>query len=140
MPHPRSLVAVRLSALKAADRPEGYYEEVVGSGEVKGDRVYLTPEVYHRLSAKYAPTLPLSQRIKNFASSAAKHLAAGLPMCSQEEIDRRYAICQGCEFHKDGACLKCGCPLVREKKFISKLSWAHEECPVGKWGKADTGS
>jgi hypothetical protein len=23
---------------------------------------------------------------------------------------------------------------VRERQFISKLSWANESCPVGKWG------
>jgi hypothetical protein len=28
----------------------------------------------------------------------------------------------------------CGCPVVREKAFVSKLSWAGEKCPVGKWG------
>lgn len=77
---------------------------------------------------------PLTQKIANFAKSAVRHVASGMPMCTQEQVDERFAICQGCEFLKDGACLKCGCPLVREKKFLSKLSWANESCPVGKWG------
>lgn len=78
--------------------------------------------------------LTFAERAKNFAVASAKHIAAGLPMASEEEIARRFAICQACEFYKDGACQKCGCPVVREKKFISKLAWADQSCPVGKWG------
>lgn len=77
---------------------------------------------------------PLAERVKNFAKSAVKHVAAGARQCTQEEIDARYAICQACEFFTNGSCGKCGCPLAREKKFISKLAWASESCPVGKWG------
>ena len=82
------------------------------------------------------PPAPLSlfAKAKNFAKSAARHLALGMPAASPEEIDRRYSICQGCEFLKNNSCLKCGCPITRDKKFISKLSWANESCPVGKWG------
>lgn len=75
------------------------------------------------------------EKAKNFASSAARHVAAGMPRCTQEQIDARYAICQQCEHFQNGACAKCGCPLVRERQYISKLSWANEECPVGKWGQ-----
>jgi len=78
----------------------------------------------------------LAQKAVNFVSSAAKHVAAGAPLASEEEVARRFAICQSCEFYDGKACEKCGCPVVREKKFISKLSWANESCPVGKWGKA----
>jgi hypothetical protein len=85
-------------------------------------------------------------KVKNFAVSAAKHVAAGMPMASDEEIIRRHDICMGCEFMKDNACTKCGCPVKRAKEYVSKLSWADQECPIGKWGKAlpankaDTGS
>ncbi len=75
------------------------------------------------------------EKVKNFAVSSAKHVAAGMPMASDAEILRRHDICQGCEFFKDNACQKCGCPISRTKKYISKLSWADQECPVGKWGK-----
>lgn len=77
-----------------------------------------------------------AQRLKNFAASAVKHVAAGMPMCTDEQVAERFAICQACEFYQDGTCQKCGCPLARERKFISKLSWAKESCPVGKWGPA----
>jgi hypothetical protein len=76
----------------------------------------------------------LAQKAANFAASTAKHVAAGMPMASAEEIDRRFAICQGCELYDGKACRKCGCPIVREKQFISKLAWAGQSCPVGKWG------
>lgn len=79
---------------------------------------------------------PLAERLRNFAASAAKHVAAGMPRATDEQIAARFAICQGCEFLAGGACSKCGCPVVREAKFISKLSWANESCPVGKWGPA----
>lgn len=78
---------------------------------------------------------PLSQRLANFATSAAKHIAGGMTRCTQEQVDARYAVCQQCEHLQNGLCVKCGCPLVRERQFISKLSWASEECPIGKWGK-----
>jgi hypothetical protein len=76
------------------------------------------------------------EKVKNLATAAAGHVAAGLPMCSDEEIIRRHDICLGCEFLKDDACTLCGCPLSRTFGYVSKLSWADQECPAGKWGKA----
>ena len=80
---------------------------------------------------------PLIKRVANFATAAAQHVAAGAPMASDEEIARRHAICVGCEFFDGKACMKCGCPIVREKQYLSKLSWADQACPVGKWGPVD---
>ena len=74
------------------------------------------------------------EKAKNFAVASAKHVAAGMPTCSEEEIIRRHDICMGCEFFNDNSCGKCGCPIARDKKFISKLAWADQSCPVGKWG------
>lgn len=79
-----------------------------------------------------APTL--LQQAANFAASAVKHVAAGMPRCTQEQVDARFAICQGCEHYDGKACRLCGCPVVREQAFVSKLSWANEKCPAGKWG------
>jgi hypothetical protein len=80
------------------------------------------------------PGPSLLQKAANFAAASAKHVAAGMPQASEEEVARRFAICQTCEHFDGRACRKCGCPVVREKKFLSKLSWANESCPVGKWG------
>lgn len=76
-------------------------------------------------------------KARNFAAAAAQHVAAGMPQCSDEERERRFAICQQCEHYDGSACSKCGCPIVRQKAYISKLSWADQECPVGKWGKSE---
>ena len=76
----------------------------------------------------------LLTKAANFATSAAKHVAAGMPQASQEQIDARFAICQTCPHYDGRACRLCGCPVVREQAFVSKLSWANERCPVGKWG------
>lgn len=84
--------------------------------------------------ATAGPGLSILQKAANFAASAARHVAAGMPKATQEQIDQRFAICQGCEFFDGRACTKCGCPVVREKQFVSKLAWAGEKCPVGKWG------
>ena len=75
-------------------------------------------------------------KVKNFAAAAAGHVAAGLPMASDEEIIRRHDICLGCEHLVDNACTQCGCPVARVRGYVSKLSWADSECPVGKWGRA----
>lgn len=129
-------IVVRLDLLaeQAKDRPAGYYEDVLAAGVVGPKTVRLSREEYSRLIAKYRRGPSLLQKAKNFTTSAAKHIAAGMPMASEEEIARRFAICQACEFLKDGACTKCGCPVVRQKKFLSKLSWADQSCPIGKWG------
>jgi hypothetical protein len=73
----------------------------------------------------------------NFTKSAVSHIAAGAPRASDAEIERRFAICQGCEFYDGSACTKCGCPVVRESRFVSKLAWAGEKCPVGKWSPVE---
>jgi hypothetical protein len=82
------------------------------------------------------PPRPVSllQKATNFAASLASHVAAGMPQASEEEVARRFAICEGCEHYDGKACKQCGCPVVREKQFISKLAWADQSCPVGKWG------
>lgn len=86
-----------------------------------------------------SPQPSLLTKAANFTKSAAAHVAAGMPRASEAEIERRFAICQGCEHYDGKACTRCGCPVVRESRFVSKLSWANESCPVGKWGKEEVG-
>jgi hypothetical protein len=76
------------------------------------------------------------EKVRNFATAAAQHVAAGMPMCSDEEIIRRHDICLTCEHLQNDACTLCGCPVARAAGYVSKLSWADQECPAGKWGKA----
>lgn len=76
------------------------------------------------------------EKVRNFATAAAQHVAAGMPMCSDAEIIRRHDICLSCEHLQNNACNLCGCPVARAAGYVSKLSWADQECPAGKWGKA----
>ena len=83
------------------------------------------------------PGPSLLTKAVNFATSAAAHIAAGAPRASDAEVERRFSICQGCEHYDGKACTRCGCPVVRESRFVSKLAWANESCPVGKWSPAE---
>ena len=79
------------------------------------------------------------EKVGHFATSAVKHVAAGAPRCTDEQVAARHAICSGCEYFDGKACKKCGCPVSRERTYISKLSWAGESCPIGKWGPENSG-
>jgi hypothetical protein len=104
-----------------------------------------------------APAVPVTQepasvpsavrRAANFAKAAARHVAAGMPKCSQAQIEARLAVCRGCHLYQvdaasegttSGTCTheSCGCRLSRRAAFRNKLAWADQECPLGKWGKA----
>lgn len=76
-----------------------------------------------------------AEKIKNFANALSDHIKGGMRLCTEDQIEQRFSICKTCEFYKDSTCTQCGCPLIRNKKFISKLAWAEQECPVGKWKK-----
>jgi len=88
--------------------------------------------------AREADPVSWLTKARNFARATAQHIAAGMPTASDEVILERWTICQGCEFLKNDACSKCGCPVARDRKFVSKLAWADQSCPVGKWGPAVT--
>ena len=98
---------------------------------------FVPPQPQPPALAREADPVSWLQKAKNFATATAQHIAAGMPTASDEEILRRWTICQGCEFLKNDACSKCGCPVARDRKFVSKLAWADQSCPVGKWGPAD---
>lgn len=75
----------------------------------------------------------IASKAKNFVSSLYGHIKNGLELCPEHIIEQRYATCQQCDFFKDSTCQKCGCPLIRDRIFISKLAWASEKCPIGSW-------
>lgn len=85
---------------------------------------------------------PLHKRLANFSRSSIEHAEAGFPTCTQEQIDQRHAVCVGCELYlpdKDnpaiGHCCheSCGCPITQLGRYVSKLAWADQKCPLGKW-------
>lgn len=120
--------------LEARCRERGYTLDEVRPCIVAEDGDTITVDELHKAYPRVKPELSLVQKAVGFVTSAAKHVAAGMPAATDEEVARRFSICQGCEFYDGTACSKCGCPVVREKRFVSKLSWANESCPVGKWG------
>ena len=127
--------------LEARCRQRGYTLDEVRPCIVSEDGDTLTVDENHpaypraaNIARADAPSF--LAKVKNFAVASAKHLAAGAPLASDAEILRRHDICQGCEFFKNNSCQKCGCPVYRDRKYVSKLSWADSECPVGKWGKS----
>lgn len=133
------MIACRLSHLVARCHERGYTLDEVRACIVseRGDAV--TVDVNHPAYPRHEKRgLTLLAKARNFAISAARHVAAGAPQATDEEVARRFTICEGCEHFDGKACRKCGCPVVREKKFLSKLSWANEKCPVGKWGPEAT--
>ena len=129
------MIRCRVSHLESRCRQRGYTLEEVRPCIVSQDGDSLAVDETHPAYPRQRqPSATLLQKATNFASSAARHIAAGAPQASEEEVARRFAICQTCEHYDGRACRQCGCPVVREKKFLSKLSWANESCPVGKWG------
>lgn len=80
--------------------------------------------------------MSLALKIKNFIKALWFHIGYGLPKCSQQQIDYRFQICSGCDFldRSNMECLQCGCNISLKKKFLNKLAWADQKCPIGKWG------
>lgn len=78
----------------------------------------------------------LLRKAANFGVAAISHAMKGNPTCTQEQIDARLAICATCEDNVNGECRECGCPLVRERIYLSKVAWADQSCPKKppKWG------
>ncbi len=78
------------------------------------------------------------EKMKNFARASVDHVKSGAKLASDSTIQNRYNECLRCEFFIKESCSKCGCPIFAHKKYISKLSWAEQSCPVGKWGREIT--
>lgn len=128
------MIRCHLRHLESRCRQRGYTLDEVRACIVSQDGDHITVDIDHPAYPRHQkPGVPLLQKAANFAASAAKHVAAGMPQATEDEVARRFAICQGCDYFDGRACKQCGCPVVREKKFLSKLSWANEKCPVGKW-------
>lgn len=74
-------------------------------------------------------------KLKTFIKSLVFHVYSGFPKSTKEEIIYRYNICLSCEEfnHEKSVCKVCGCNLSTQSKFLNKLAWADQECPIGKW-------
>lgn len=76
-------------------------------------------------------------KIKTFIKSLWFHIYAGFPKSTEEEILYRYKICIECDKYNwsKSECDVCGCSISKKSKFLNKLAWADQECPLGKWNK-----
>lgn len=68
------------------------------------------------------------EKAANFAGSVVEHVAAGLPILSDDASAARLAVCAGCEhFTAERACRLCGCAMD------VKVRWREQKCPINKW-------
>lgn len=76
-------------------------------------------------------------RIITFLKSLMWHIYSGSPKATTKQILERYITCKNCqEFdHVLSQCSVCGCNIGIRKRFLNKLAWADQECPLGKWLK-----
>lgn len=72
-------------------------------------------------------------KIFNFMKALCFHIGAGCPKSTQTEINKRYAICESCQMFHNDQCLECGCNISTKSKFLNKLAWKDQKCPLGKW-------
>ena len=90
------------------------------------------PHIDAELEAMEFPSV--ATQAANFATAAARHIAGGARQTSDAELASRFAICETCPSLVGGRCSECGCGISGIRGIVSKLSWASESCPVGKWG------
>lgn len=94
---------------------------------------YSSPVFICKNNLKATTELGFLQKVKNFAKATLTHLLLGSPMCDDNTIQLRYNICKKCEHFNNNSCKLCGCPLTQQRKYISKLAWADQKCPINKW-------
>lgn len=74
------------------------------------------------------------RRYRRFAEALLKHVLAGFPRATTQDIAARRKVCDPCwrRDKKTDQCTLCGCKLASrggKKDLISKLAWAGEQCP-----------
>jgi len=74
-------------------------------------------------------------KIQTFIKSLLFHIWSGMPKSTTETIRKRYVICLQCEKYNSikSECGVCGCYISNKKRFINKLAWADQRCPLNKW-------
>lgn len=75
------------------------------------------------------------QRIKTFIKALFWHVYSGCPKSKTSLIEHRFSICKACQSYDqtNQRCLECGCNITNKKRFLNKLAWADQKCPLDKW-------
>lgn len=147
-----------LCSCKATEVYPGVWNQhCINPGCTNKDELTLSPTLNRpctteeRKQAQQGPPEPsLITKAANFTAAAILHAVHGSPQCTQEQINERLAICQHCpgdekapqgywkpskEDPNVGYCLNCGCSAGMEQKYLNKLGWADQECPIKAWRK-----
>jgi len=80
----------------------------------------------------------LMRRAVNFAKASIKHGASGFSKVDDYTRAWRLSRCLSCVEYYDAekeTCLhpSCGCGIKKHRGIIDKLSWASQQCPIGRW-------
>jgi hypothetical protein len=81
-------------------------------------------------SPQYPSNLQMAKNLGNSVVRNIRSVASGNNLrLSDEEANKRFEICNNCEFFNklDNRCLKCGCYMAI-KTYLKA-----ERCPIGKW-------
>lgn len=75
------------------------------------------------------------KKVYNFCLALFQHIVYGMKKSSQDLIDKRLEICYDCDSISPdkNQCLECGCYISKNKKFLNKLAWLDQKCPLNKW-------
>jgi hypothetical protein len=127
----------------AKSRPPGYYDAVVAAGTIEGNHVLLTDEAHLELFRRFNALLIPEPEYASLPTKAARLTAAvghavasGWPIVSEEERNRRGAICENCpgRFWLPeanfglGQCTAPGCGCTKFKWWL-----ALQACPLFYW-------
>jgi hypothetical protein len=128
------MIVVARNLFEATCRSRGYDPAACEPCIVADDGLRVTVDETHAAYPRLRERPTLLAKAASFAASAAKHVVAGMPLAAPAQVAERFAICEQCQHYDGAACRLCGCPVKRKRRFVSKLSWAGEACPEGKWG------
>lgn len=129
--------AVASTIIKDFDDPDRLTRTEAGtelvSREYSSEAFVMRWEDYFQSIAPPPPALPSRwEMAKSLVKSVAAQIAAGNPLCTDEETDARLAVCEVCPQRipgdwRCGGVTGCGCWL-REKAPLKT-----SQCPSGKW-------
>ncbi|HOM19215.1 MAG TPA: hypothetical protein PLQ00_17930, partial [Thermoguttaceae bacterium] len=92
------------------------------------------PRPIHQDQSAPAGPPGMFRQAVNYSKAVLHWFAAGRPTRPPEEIERILAICQACQYYKDGQCHVCGCRVTGDPAaWRNKIAMATETCPKGKW-------
>lgn len=88
------------------------------------------------LGPEREPQPSIGRMAWSYAKAVVKWTAQGLPVRSEDEVERILTICKACEYFLPNLrCAKCGCGTSGKTALTNKLIMASEHCPLDqpKW-------